>query len=153
MASATACQRTTQSGDLPSGGSTMPTSREESPFNKTACHVESRKSLPRTKMDGRYPHRVVRFHSRRGFISHERELLFSQFASALPAHTSGAYGASRATDLCIPLVADSASNFAGSAPSKGCGNVLRAWSLLDSAGHHKRPGYVWSDAVLPRALP
>ena len=56
----------------------MSPSREESPCNKTVCHVESRKSLPKTKMDGRYPHRVVRFHSRIGFISHERELLLHE---------------------------------------------------------------------------
>src|SRR6266852_4623825 len=53
----------------------MPTSRDESAFNKTAWPVESRKSLQKTEMDGRNPHRAVRFHSRIGFTSHGRELL------------------------------------------------------------------------------
>ena len=35
-------------------------------------------------------------------------------SSALPAHASRAHGASGATHLCVSLVADSASNFAGS---------------------------------------
>ena len=72
---ATACWRTSQPGDLPSWGRATPTSRDESALNKTACHVESRKSLQKTEMDGRNPHRAVRFHSRIGFTSHERELL------------------------------------------------------------------------------
>jgi hypothetical protein len=89
MASATACQRTSQSGDRSSGGSTMPTSREEATFNKTACHAKSRKSLPKTKMDGRYPHRGVRFHSCIGCISHKRELL-SRYRQRRSVRSTGA---------------------------------------------------------------
>jgi hypothetical protein len=47
LSSATACQRTSQPGDLPSWGSAMPTSRDESAFNKTAWHVESSKLFKR----------------------------------------------------------------------------------------------------------
>lgn len=49
ISSATACQRTSQPGALPSWGSTRPTSRDESAFNKTAWHVESRKLFKRRK--------------------------------------------------------------------------------------------------------
>src|SRR5215211_7010736 len=41
--------------------------------------------------------------------------MFSRSPSALPAHTPGAYGTSRATHLCVSLVVDSASYFAGAA--------------------------------------
>jgi transposase len=41
--------------------------------------------------------------------------MFSYSASALPAHATRAHGPSGATHLCVSLVADSASNFAGSA--------------------------------------
>src|SRR6516165_5855668 len=41
--------------------------------------------------------------------------VFSSSASALPAHATSAYGPSGATHVCVSLVADSASNFAGSA--------------------------------------
>src|SRR5215510_2259066 len=75
MSSATARQQTSQPGDLPSWGRAMPTARDESTFNKTTWHVESSKSPQKTEMDGRHPHRAVRFHSRIGFTSHERELL------------------------------------------------------------------------------
>src|SRR2546428_3420625 len=46
---------------------------------------------------------------------HRRRTVFGQSPSVISAHTPGAHGASRATDLCVPLVADSTSNFAESA--------------------------------------
>src|SRR6266704_2162953 len=55
---------------------------------------------------------------------HRRRTVFCQSPSVISAHTPGAHGASRATDLCVPLVADSASNFAGSAIVPG-----PTWSL------------------------
>src|SRR5262245_30483032 len=41
--------------------------------------------------------------------------MFSRSTSALPAHAPCAHGASRATDLCVSLAIDSASNFVGAA--------------------------------------
>src|SRR5215472_10205153 len=41
--------------------------------------------------------------------------MFSRSPAALPAHAPRAHGASRATDLCISLAIDSASNFVGAA--------------------------------------
>src|SRR5262249_10971527 len=46
---------------------------------------------------------------------HRGRTMFSRSPSALPAHTPGAYGTSRATHLCVSLVVDSASYFAGAA--------------------------------------
>ena len=70
----------------------MPTSRDESTGNKTAWHVESRKSLQKTERGGRNPHRVVRFHRRIGFTSHERELLSIFQVSSEPGETDTAEG-------------------------------------------------------------
>jgi hypothetical protein len=64
--------------------------------------------------------------------------VFSHFACALPAHTAGAHGASRAADLCILLVADSASNFAGSASyefGRQLAGTVEADDLYHTAGH------------------
>jgi len=47
LASATACQRPSQPGDLPSWGRALPPSREASAFNKTAWHVASRQRFTR----------------------------------------------------------------------------------------------------------
>ena len=49
--------RAIEPGVLPLLGATMPQGREGFAFNKTACPVESRKSLPKTgKRDGRTTH-------------------------------------------------------------------------------------------------
>src|SRR5512133_1130083 len=50
--------------------------------------------------------------------------MFFGSASALPTHATRAHGPSGATHLCVSLVADSASNFAGSAPTPGEGRQI-----------------------------
>src|SRR2546426_12760915 len=47
--------------------------------------------------------------------SYGRRTLFCQSPSVIPAHPPGAYDTSRASHLCVSLVAHSASDFAGSA--------------------------------------
>ena len=56
-------------------GAVAPPARDEAACNKTTCHITSKKSLPKTAMAGRHPHRAVRYYGRIGFTSHQRELL------------------------------------------------------------------------------
>src|SRR5262245_155274 len=57
---------------------------------------------------------------------HRRRTVFCQSPSVISAHPPGAYGASRAIDLCILLVADSVLNFTGAA----CSLVLIGFSVM-----------------------
>jgi hypothetical protein len=56
-------------------GALAPLARDEATFNKTTCHITSNKSLPKTAMAGRRPHRAARYYGCIGFTSHQRELL------------------------------------------------------------------------------
>jgi hypothetical protein len=65
---------------------------------------------------------------------HRGRTVFSRFASAVQAHRPGAYGASRATNLRVPLVAHSASDFAESASGERCACCALLWSFMDTVG-------------------
>src|SRR5262249_13388499 len=52
-----------------------PPGRDEAAGTKAAGHIKSKKSLQKTVMAGRHPHRVIRYYGRIGFTRHQRELL------------------------------------------------------------------------------
>ena len=55
-----------------------PPGRDEAAGTKAAGHIKSKKSLQKTVMAGRHPHRMVRYHGRIGFTRHQRELLIAR---------------------------------------------------------------------------
>src|SRR5262252_5110995 len=70
--------------------------------------------------------------------------MFSRSPSALPAHAPRAHGASRATDLCVSLAIDSASNFVGAAGCAEAGHVEACATVLQT-----RAEALWVIAAAP----
>src|SRR5262245_57087932 len=60
---------------LSHAGGIAPPGRDEAAGTKADGPIKSKKSLQKTVMAGRHPHRVVRYHGRIGFTRHQRELL------------------------------------------------------------------------------
>src|SRR6266446_298726 len=60
---------------------------------------------------------------------HWRRSVFFRSASALPPHTPGPYGTLRATNLCVPLVVHSPSDFMGAASIMASATPFYFWAM------------------------